>query len=69
MPNMLNHSDPANFHALVPQQRQHLEVFKSQSESCHRHMNMSDLRFMGSTTVARDVDFMATVLDGPEAKM
>jgi hypothetical protein len=69
LPNMLNTSDPANRAALVPQEREHLAIFKAQSEACQDNMDVTDLRFMGTTTVARDVDFMAKVLDGDNGKM
>jgi hypothetical protein len=69
IPDMRNHSNPDNFDALVQQQRQHLAIFRAQSESCRYNMDVGDLRFMGTTTVARDVDFMANLLDGPNGKM
>jgi hypothetical protein len=69
LPNMHDVADPYNRPALVEQERQHLSIFKAQSDACKYSMDVNDLRFMGTATVARDVDFMAKVLDGDDGKM
>lgn len=69
LPNMNDIDDPANFPALVELERQHITVFRAISEACKSNMKTDDLRFMGTTSVARDVDFMARVLDGEDGKI
>jgi hypothetical protein len=63
-PNITYPSDPRNHGALVSQQREHLAIFKAQSKACRYNMDVEDLKYMGTTTVARDVDYMARVFDG-----
>jgi hypothetical protein len=67
--NMSHPSDPRNRGALIDQQREHLAIFKAQSEACKYNMNVEDLKYMGTTTVARDVDYMSRVFDGHQGNM
>lgn len=41
---------------------------KSQAELCAQNMGDA-LKYMGTTTVAKDIDFMATSISGPDALM
>ncbi|KAF9075654.1 Alpha/Beta hydrolase protein [Rhodocollybia butyracea] len=55
------------FNELVPQYRKLLELKKAQAELCQ---NIGDrLRYMGTTTVVKDMDFITKVLDGDDAKI
>jgi hypothetical protein len=69
IPNIQNLSDPANFHALVVQQRQYLALKEAQALACSENMDVEELKYMGTATVVRDMDFMTKVLDGSRAKM
>jgi hypothetical protein len=69
IPNISNLSDPANYPALVAQQRQFLALKEAQVRSCSENMGVEDLKYMGTATVVRDMDFMTKVLDGADAKM
>jgi hypothetical protein len=69
VPNTHNLSDPMNRYSLAEQQRQFLAVKAAQVMTCKENMNVDDLKYMGTTTVARDIDFMTTVFDGEDAKM
>jgi hypothetical protein len=69
LPNQRNLSDPRNYNALVQQQRQFLTLKELMMGLCGKNMDIDDLKYMGTSTVVRDLDFMAKVLDGPEAKM
>jgi hypothetical protein len=69
VPNVANASDPANFPALVAQQRQFLALKEAQALACEENMNVDDLRYMGTASVVRDMDYMSEVLDGPGGKM
>jgi len=66
---MINSASGLNKPALVQQERQHISVFKKLSESCKENMDVRELQYMGTTTVARDVAFMTEVFDGPGALM
>jgi len=61
---MIHSASGLNKPALVQQERQHISVFKKLSESCKENMDVRELQFMGTTTVARDVAFMTEVFDG-----
>jgi hypothetical protein len=62
-------TDPLNKIALTTQARQFLAINEAQAQLCYENMDVEDLKYMGTTTVVRDIDFMTRVLDGPEAKM
>ncbi|KAJ7482544.1 hypothetical protein FB451DRAFT_1084919 [Mycena latifolia] len=63
-----NLSDPVLERQLVEQSRQFLALKKSQAEVCGYSMG-DELRYMGTATVVRDMDFMAKVFDGEDAKI
>ncbi|THH10618.1 hypothetical protein EW145_g1198 [Phellinidium pouzarii] len=60
-----NLSDPGTREHLIQQYRQFLVLKKAQAELCAENMGDS-LKYMGTATVARDIDFMATVIDGED---
>lgn len=59
------------FDDIVSQQRQALALFETQAKLCAKNMpnGGSDLKYMGTPSVVRDIAFMTDVLDGPDAKM
>ncbi|KAJ7923407.1 hypothetical protein B0H13DRAFT_2316597 [Mycena leptocephala] len=63
-----NLSDPAIEAQLVEQSREFLALKKSQAELCAKKMG-DELRYMGTATVVRDMDFMAKIFDGKDAKI
>ncbi|KAJ7250723.1 hypothetical protein C8J57DRAFT_1667415 [Mycena rebaudengoi] len=63
-----NLSNPAIEAQLVEQSRQFLALKKSQAELCAKNMG-DELRYMGTATVVRDMDFMAKLFDGEDAKI
>lgn len=63
-----NLSDPAIEAQLVEQSREFLALKKSQAELCAKNMG-DELRYMGTATVVRDMDFMAKLFDGEDGKM
>ena len=69
VPNIGNLSDPRNHAMLADQQRQFLALKQAQAERCKEHMDVEELRYMGTATVVRDMDFMTQVLEGKGAKM
>jgi hypothetical protein len=69
VPNVADASDPANLPALVVQQRRFLAIKEAQARVCQDNMDVDDLRYMGTASVVRDMDFMTTALDGADAKM
>jgi hypothetical protein len=69
LPNIANTSDPLNRLFLTEQARQILALQEAQVKSCYEHMDVEDLKYMGTATVVRDIDFMTQVLDGKDAKM
>lgn len=60
-------TDPGNLDSLIQAERQHISIFKAHGEACERNMDINDLKFMGSITVARDIEFMSKVLDGDDS--
>jgi hypothetical protein len=42
---------------------------EAQAELCHENMDVEDLKYMGTATVVRDMDFMTQVLDGKDARV
>jgi hypothetical protein len=63
-----NLSDPALEAQLVQQSREFLALKKSQAELCAKNMG-DELRYMGTATVVRDMDFMSKLFDGEDGKM
>ncbi|KAJ6632281.1 hypothetical protein B0H10DRAFT_1937936 [Mycena sp. CBHHK59/15] len=63
-----NLSNPALEAQLVEQSRQFLALKKSQAELCAKNMG-DELRYMGTATVVRDIDFMTKLFDGEDAKI
>ncbi|QRV95061.1 Abhydrolase domain-containing protein [Ceratobasidium sp. AG-Ba] len=59
------------FYDIVSQQRQALALFETQAKLCAKNMpnGGSDLKYMGTPSVVRDIAFMTDVLDGPGAKI
>jgi hypothetical protein len=69
VPNLANLSDPLNKLYLTEQSRQFLAIKEAQAQLCHENMDIEDLKYMGTSTVVRDIDFMTEILDGEGAKM
>jgi hypothetical protein len=69
VPNLANLSDPLNKIYLTEQSRQFLAIKEAQANLCHENMDVEDLKYMGTSTVVRDMDFMTQVLDGKDAKI
>ncbi|KAJ7458948.1 hypothetical protein FB451DRAFT_1563798 [Mycena latifolia] len=63
-----NLSDPVLGEQLVEQSRQFLALKKGQAELCAHSMG-DELRYMGTATVVRDIDFMARIFDGEDGKI
>jgi hypothetical protein len=63
-----NLTDPAVEVGLVEQSRQFIALKRAQAEICAKTMG-DELRYMGSSTVVRDMAFMASVFDGEDSKM
>ncbi|KAI0719840.1 TAP-like protein-domain-containing protein [Cerioporus squamosus] len=61
-----NLTDPANRYHLIETQRDADALYKTQFAICGQTMG-DQLRYMGTSTVARDIDFMTTLLDGKDA--
>ncbi|KAF8498909.1 hypothetical protein BU17DRAFT_102873 [Hysterangium stoloniferum] len=61
-----NMSDPFTRDHLLSQQREADVLYKAQFEVCARTMGET-LRYMGSSTVSRDLDFITTALEGKDA--
>jgi hypothetical protein len=51
------------------QARQLLAIKEAQAQLCAENMDVEDLRYMGTATVVRDMDFMTRAFDGEDAKM
>jgi hypothetical protein len=70
IPNLGNISnDPLSRISLVTQARQFLVIKEAQVQLCRENMDVEDLKYMGTSTVVRDMDFMTEVLDGKGAKV
>ncbi|KAJ7472025.1 hypothetical protein FB451DRAFT_1399312 [Mycena latifolia] len=63
-----NLSNPALEQQLVEQAREFLVLKQSQAELCAKNMG-NELRYMGTATVVRDMDFMAKFFDGEDDKI
>ena len=55
-------------HDIIVQQRELNALMKTVFEVCDRTMG-DQLKYMGTTTVVRDIDLMAKALDGEDALM
>ncbi|KAJ7687836.1 Alpha/Beta hydrolase protein [Mycena rosella] len=63
-----NLSDPALEAQLVEQSREFLALKKSQAKLCAKNMG-DELKYMGTATVVRDMDFMSKIFDGEDGKI
>ena len=63
-----NLTDPYGRFDLVQQQRDAIALFKTQFQICAQTMGEL-IGFMGTTLVARDIDFITTLLEGEDALM
>ncbi|KAJ7101484.1 hypothetical protein B0H15DRAFT_816241 [Mycena belliarum] len=63
-----NLTDPALEAHLVQQSREFLALKKAQAALCAKNMG-DDLKYMGTATVVRDLDFMAKIFDGEDGKI
>jgi len=63
-----NLSDPRTRERLLEQQREADALYKTQFEVCRGSLG-DDLKYMGTSTVARDIDFITTALEGKDALM
>ncbi|KAI0372414.1 hypothetical protein BV20DRAFT_1050746 [Pilatotrama ljubarskyi] len=61
-----NLTDPLNRNHLVQLQRDADSLWQTQFEICAQTMG-ERLKYMGTSTVARDIDFITTLLDGEDA--
>jgi hypothetical protein len=64
-------TDPSAFYDIVAEQRQALALFETQARLCGKNMpnGGAEMKYMGTSSVVRDIDFMATVIDGSDAMM
>lgn len=53
---------------LVNQQREFLTLKETQAMLCAEHMG-DELKYMGTATVVRDMDYMSKLLEGDDALM
>ncbi|KIY73344.1 alpha/beta-hydrolase [Cylindrobasidium torrendii FP15055 ss-10] len=63
-----NFSAPVAKQELVWQYKEFLALKQSQAAICAQAMG-DELRYMGTSTIVRDIAFMTDVLDGPDAKI
>lgn len=61
-------NDPSLRNSLIEQQRQFLALYETQAQLCAANMG-EELKYMGTATVVKDIDFMTTVFDGEDAMM
>ena len=61
-------TDPANWYHLLETQRDANALYQTQFEVCKKVQGDS-LRYMGTTSVVRDIDFIATTLEGNDSLM
>ncbi|KAI0752659.1 TAP-like protein-domain-containing protein [Daedaleopsis nitida] len=61
-----NVTDPFNRYHLIQLQRDAEALYKTQFAICGQNMG-DQLRYMGTTTVVRDIDYITTLLDGKDA--
>ena len=63
-----NLTSPLNRNHLVELQRDATALYQAQFAICKQTMG-DLLKYMGTSTVVRDIDFMTTLLDGENALM
>lgn len=63
-----NLSDHRTRDYLIEHYQEFLAMKETQAQLCAKNMG-EELKYMGTTTVARDIDFMTTALDGEDALM
>jgi hypothetical protein len=63
-----NLTDPLTRHRLIIQQEEAESLYKTQFELCGQTMGDS-LKYMGTSAVSRDIDFITTALEGKDALM
>ncbi|KIK70241.1 hypothetical protein GYMLUDRAFT_547834 [Collybiopsis luxurians FD-317 M1] len=63
-----NFSSPLLYDELVEQHQKFLALKQTQAELCRKNMG-DDLRYMGTATVVRDIDFMAKAIEGENEKI
>ncbi|KAF5354449.1 hypothetical protein D9758_012432 [Tetrapyrgos nigripes] len=68
VPSISNLSSPRLYHGLVEQYRHFISLKQAQGELCRKNMG-NELRYMGTATVVRDIDFMTKIMDGEDAKI
>ncbi|KAJ3995923.1 hypothetical protein F5050DRAFT_1823248 [Lentinula boryana] len=61
-------SSPLLYDELVEQHRQFLAVKEAHAELCGKVMG-DELRYMGTATVVRDIDFMSKIIEGENKKI
>jgi hypothetical protein len=54
---------------LTTQARQALVIQEAQAQLCQENMDVEDLRYMGTATVVRDMDFMTRTFYGEDSKV
>jgi len=68
VPSISNLSSEHVHYHLVEQYQQFLALKATQAELCRRNMG-DELKYMGTATVVRDIDYMAKALDGSLSPM
>ncbi|KAJ7187336.1 Alpha/Beta hydrolase protein [Mycena filopes] len=68
VPSTSDLDDPAVEAQLVEQAREYLALQQVMAELCAKNMG-DELRYVGTATVVRDLDFMARIFDGDEGKI
>ncbi|KAE9396452.1 hypothetical protein BT96DRAFT_996708 [Gymnopus androsaceus JB14] len=63
-----NLSSPLLYDELVEQHRQLLALKETQAELCRKNMG-DELRYMGTATVVRDIDFMSKIIEGEHERI
>ncbi|KAH9848513.1 Alpha/Beta hydrolase protein [Lenzites betulinus] len=61
-----NLTDPSNRDHLIQQQRDADALWQAQFEICGKNMG-DQLKYMGTTNVVRDIDYITTLLEGEDA--
>ncbi|KAJ7579876.1 Alpha/Beta hydrolase protein [Mycena floridula] len=68
VPSVANITSENMRHELVLQYRQFLAMVQAQGQLCAKNMG-EELRYMGTATVVRDIDFMSKVFDGKDSPL
>jgi pimeloyl-ACP methyl ester carboxylesterase len=68
VPSQHNISSPDARAALIEQNKQFLSLKEAQAKLCAQNMG-DELKYMGSATVVRDMDFMTKIFDGEHSKI